>query len=56
MEGAPFLDLDIDTLEAESSRIVTALEGIGPVNPLAVEEHAEETQADGVPAARNATT
>jgi chromosome segregation protein len=43
-EGASFLDLDFETLEAESARIVAALEGIGVVNPLAVEEHAEESK------------
>jgi chromosome segregation protein len=43
-DGAPFLDLDLETLEAESGRIVAALEGIGVVNPLAVEEHAEESK------------
>ena len=39
------LDLDLETLEAESARIHAALEAIGPVNALAVEEHAEEIQA-----------
>ncbi|MBM4187256.1 MAG: chromosome segregation protein SMC [Gemmatimonadetes bacterium] len=38
------LDLDRDTLESELARIVAGLEAIGPVNPLAVEEHAEETK------------
>ena len=41
---APMLELDLETLETESARIVEALEGIGPVNALAVEEHAEETK------------
>ena len=40
----PLLDLDLETLEAEAARIVAALEAIGPVNPLAVEEHAEEVK------------
>ena len=44
VEGASLLDLDIETLEAESARITGALEGLGPVNPLAVEEHAEESK------------
>ncbi|MFZ5623434.1 MAG: chromosome segregation protein SMC [Gemmatimonadota bacterium] len=44
LETAPVLDLDLETLESESARIVAALESIGPVNPLAVEEHAEETK------------
>ena len=42
IESAVLLDLDLDTLESEASRIVATLEAIGPVNPLAVEEHAEE--------------
>jgi chromosome segregation protein len=41
---APLLDLDLDTLEAESRRIVETLEAMGPVNVLAVEEHAEEAK------------
>jgi chromosome segregation protein len=44
IESAELLDLDLETLESEALRIVTALESIGPVNPLAVEEHAEETR------------
>ncbi|HEU5171286.1 MAG TPA: chromosome segregation protein SMC [Gemmatimonadales bacterium] len=44
MEQAPILDLDLETLEAESSRILQSLDAIGPVNPLAVEEHAEEVK------------
>ncbi|MFL5496379.1 MAG: chromosome segregation protein SMC [Gemmatimonadales bacterium] len=44
LEGAALLDLDLETLEAEAARISDALEGIGPVNPLAVEEHAEEVK------------
>jgi chromosome segregation protein len=44
VEEAPHLDLDIDSLEAESARIIGALEAIGPVNALAVEEHAEEVK------------
>ena len=56
----PLLDLDLESLEAEASRIVNALEMIGPVNALAVEEHAEEskrlefyiTQRDDLVAAR----
>jgi chromosome segregation protein len=44
METAVLLDLDLPTLENESARIVAALDSIGPVNPLAVEEHAEETK------------
>jgi len=44
LEGTPLLDLDLETLENEASRVVQALESIGPVNPLAVEEHADETK------------
>jgi chromosome segregation protein len=44
MASAALLDLDLETLESESARILAALESIGPVNPLAVEEHAEETK------------
>jgi chromosome segregation protein len=44
LEGVTLLDLDLDTLESESARIVSALEAIGPVNALAVEEHAEESK------------
>ena len=59
-EGATLLDLDRDTLESEAARVTEALEAIGPVNPLAVEEHAEEskrlefltTQRDDLVAAR----
>ena len=61
---APMLDLDLETLENESRRIVEALESIGPVNALAVEEHAEETkrlefltaQRDDLVAARQSLT
>jgi chromosome segregation protein len=44
VEQAPSLDLDLETLETEAGRILGALEAIGPVNPLAVEEHAEEVK------------
>jgi chromosome segregation protein len=44
MDGAVLLDLDLETLEAEAERIVSQLEAIGPVNPLAVEEHADEVK------------
>jgi chromosome segregation protein len=44
LEDAVELALDLETLESESSRIVQALDAIGPVNPLAVEEHAEEVK------------
>jgi len=41
---ASLLDLDRETLEAEAARIAEGLDQIGPVNPLAVEEHAEESR------------
>jgi chromosome segregation protein len=44
LEAASTLDLDLETLELESERIANALETIGPVNALAVEEHAEESK------------
>ncbi|MEP7227027.1 MAG: chromosome segregation protein SMC [Gemmatimonadales bacterium] len=43
MASAVLLDLDLETLESEAARIVSSLDAIGPVNPLAVEEHAEES-------------
>ncbi|HEY8196270.1 MAG TPA: AAA family ATPase, partial [Gemmatimonadales bacterium] len=44
MATAVLLDLNLETLESEAARIVAALDSIGPVNPLAVEEHAEESK------------
>ena len=44
LDGAPLLDLDLESLEAEVQRIAAALDAIGPVNPLAMEEHAEEAK------------
>ncbi|MDX2194364.1 MAG: hypothetical protein NW201_13495, partial [Gemmatimonadales bacterium] len=44
LEGASLLDLDLETLEQEAQRIANGLEQIGTVNPLAVEEHAEESR------------
>ena len=41
---APELDLDRESLEVEASRIIAQLDQIGPINPLAVEEHAEESK------------
>jgi chromosome segregation protein len=60
VDAAPVLDLDLETLEAEAVRIADQLDAIGPVNPLATEEHAEEskrlefltTQRDDLVAAR----
>ena len=44
MENFSPLDLDYETLEAETARVTEQLESLGPVNPLAVEEHAEESK------------
>ncbi|MGE0556199.1 MAG: chromosome segregation protein SMC, partial [Gemmatimonadales bacterium] len=44
IERGHLIDLDREPLETELSRITASLEAIGPVNPLAVEEHAEETK------------
>lgn len=44
MASALLLDLDLETLESEAARIVASLDSIGPVNALAVEEHAEESK------------
>ncbi len=44
LADAPELDLDRESLEGESARIASNLEQIGPINPLAVEEHAEESK------------
>lgn len=60
IQGAALLELDLDTLAGELQRITDALDQIGPVNALAVEEHAEEskratfllTQRDDLVAAR----
>ncbi|MEO8031165.1 MAG: chromosome segregation protein SMC [Gemmatimonadota bacterium] len=64
LTDAPELELDLETLEAETARVIASLEAIGPVNPLAVEEHAEEnkrlifltTQRDDLVAARQSLT
>jgi chromosome segregation protein len=44
IETVTLLDMDLESLESEATRIVAGLEAIGPVNPLAVEEHAEESK------------
>ncbi len=44
LADAPVLDLDLESLEHESARIVDQLEQIGPVNALAFEEYAEESK------------
>ena len=44
LTDAPLLDLDLETLETENARILSALETIGPVNALAMEEYGEEAK------------
>lgn len=41
---APAAEADLATLEEEAARIAETLEAIGVVNPLAMEEHAEESK------------
>jgi chromosome segregation protein len=44
LAGAETLDLDDDALRAEAAVVREQLEALGPVNPLAIEEHDEETK------------
>ncbi len=44
LRDAPPLDGTTEALRAEAARLAQALEALGPVNPLAVEEHAEEVK------------
>ncbi len=44
LAGAENLELDDDTLRAEAAVVREQLEALGPVNPLAIEEHEEETK------------
>jgi chromosome segregation protein len=44
LAGAELLDLDDETLRAEAALVREQLEALGPVNPLAIEEHEEETR------------
>jgi chromosome segregation protein len=44
LAGAETIDLDDDTLRTESTVVREQLEALGPVNPLAIEEHDEETR------------
>jgi chromosome segregation protein len=41
---AEILELDNDSLRAEAAVVREQLEALGPVNPLAIEEHEEETK------------
>jgi chromosome segregation protein len=44
LAGAETLALDDDTLRAEADVVREQLDALGPVNPLAIEEHEEETK------------
>jgi chromosome segregation protein len=44
LESAGEIDGDTAILEEEAERLARALEALGPVNPLAVHEHAEEVK------------
>ncbi|HMH84879.1 MAG TPA: chromosome segregation protein SMC [Gemmatimonadaceae bacterium] len=44
LAGAESLELDDDTLRAEAALVREQLDALGPVNPLAIEEHEEETK------------
>jgi chromosome segregation protein len=44
LAGAETLDLDDEALRAETAVVREQLEALGPVNPLAIEEHDEETK------------
>lgn len=47
LAGVESVDLDDDTLRAEAALVREQLEALGPVNPLAIEEHEEETKRLG---------
>ena len=54
LEGFEPLELDADTLRSENEQLKQQLEQLGPVNPLAVEEHDEEVKRlDFLAAQRN---
>ena len=54
LEGFEPLDLEVDALRAELESLRAQLDQLGPVNPLAVEEHEEEMQRlDFLAAQRN---
>jgi chromosome segregation protein len=44
LAGAEALELDDDTLRSEAALVREQLDALGPVNPLAIEEHDEETK------------
>jgi chromosome segregation protein len=47
LAGAESLELDDDTLRSEAALVREQLDALGPVNPLAIEEHEEETKRLG---------
>jgi chromosome segregation protein len=54
LDGFEPLDLDADALRVENEQLKQQLEQLGPVNPLAVEEHEEEVKRlDFLAAQRN---
>ncbi len=61
LESVPEVEGDPELLREEAERLAQAIEALGPVNPLAVEEHAEElkrlefltTQRDDLVSARD---
>jgi chromosome segregation protein len=44
LAGAELLELDDETLRGEAALVREQLDALGPVNPLAIEEHEEETK------------
>jgi chromosome segregation protein len=47
LAGAEVFELDDETLRSEAALVREQLEALGPVNPLAIEEHEEETKRLG---------
>src|SRR2546423_161655 len=47
LAGAQPLEMDDETLRAEAALVREQLDALGPVNPLAIEEHEEETKRLG---------
>ena len=47
LAGAEVLELDDETLSNEAALVREQLDALGPVNPLAIEEHEEETKRLG---------
>ncbi|MFL5633753.1 MAG: AAA family ATPase, partial [Gemmatimonadaceae bacterium] len=47
LAGAESLEMDDETLRAEAALVREQLDALGPVNPLAIEEHEEETKRLG---------